>query len=35
MVLLQSVLVGKARKVYSAMSVEQCGQYDYVKQAVL
>ena len=35
MVLLQSVLVGKAREVYSAMSVEQSGQYDYVKQAVL
>jgi len=35
MVLLQIVLVGKAREVYSAMSVEQSGQYDYVKQAVL
>jgi len=30
-VLLQSVLVGKAREVYSTMSVEQSGQYDYVK----
>ena len=35
MVLLQSVLMGKAREVYSAMSVEQSGQYNYVKQAVL
>ena len=35
MVLLQSVLVGKAREVYSAMSVEQSSQYDNVKQAVL
>ena len=26
---------GEAREVYSAMSVEQSGQYDYVKQAVL
>jgi len=34
-VLLQSVLVGKAREVYSAMTVEQSAQYDYVKQAVL
>ena len=34
MVLLQSVLVGKAREVYSAMTVEQSAQYD-VKQAVL
>jgi len=33
MVLLQNVL--EARGVYSAMSVEQSGQYDYVKQAVL
>ena len=31
MVLLQSALVGKAREVYSTMSVEQSGQYDYVK----
>ena len=35
MVLLQSVLVGNAREVYSAMSVEQSSQYDNVKQAVL
>ena len=35
MVLLQSVLVGKAREVYSAMTVEQSAQYDHVKQAVL
>jgi len=35
MVLLQSVLVGKAREVYSAMTVEQSTQYDHVKQAVL
>ena len=35
MVLLQSVLIGKAREVYSAMSVEQSGQYDNVKQAIL
>ena len=35
MVLLQSVLIGKAREVYSAMSVEQSEQYDNVKQAIL
>ena len=35
MVLLQSVIVGKAREVYSAMTVEQSSQYDHVKQAVL
>ena len=35
MLLLQSVLVGKAREVYSAMSVEQSSQYDLVKKAVL
>ena len=35
MVLLQSVLVGKAREVYSAMTVEKSSQYDHVKQAVL
>ena len=34
-VLLQSVLVGKAREVYTAMSVEQSLQYDNIKQAVL
>ena len=35
MLLLQSVLVGKARDVYSTMSVEQSSQYDHVKRAVL
>ena len=35
MVLLQSVLTGKTREVYSALSVEQSSQYDHVKQVVL
>ena len=35
MVLLQSVLTGKAREFYSALSVEQSAQYDHVKQVVL
>ena len=35
MVLLQSVLTGKTREVYSALSVEQSAQYDHVKQVVL
>ena len=35
MLLLQSVLVGKAREVYSAMSLEHSSQYDLVKKAVL
>jgi len=35
MVLLQSVLTGKAREVYSALSVEQSARYDHVKQVVL
>ena len=35
MLLLQSVLVGKACEVYSAMSLEQSSQYDLVKKAVL
>ena len=35
MLLLQSVLVGKAREVYSAMSIEQSLQYDLVKKAIL
>jgi len=35
MLLLQSVLVGKAREVYSAMSIEQSSQYDLVKKAIL
>ena len=33
--LLQSVLTGKAREVYSALSVEQSSQYDAVKSAIL
>jgi len=33
--LLQSVLTGKAREVYSALSVEQSSQYDAVKTAIL
>jgi len=33
MLLLQSVLVGKAREVYSAMSIEQSLQYDLVNKA--
>ena len=35
MLLLQSVLVGKACEVYSAMSLEHSSQYDLVKKAVL
>ena len=35
MLLLQSVVVGKAREVYSAMSLEHSSQYDLVKTAVL
>jgi len=35
MLLLQSVLVGKAREVYSTMSIEQSSQYDLVKKAIL
>ena len=35
MLLLQSVLVGKAREVYSAMSLEYSSQYNLVKKAVL
>ena len=35
MLLLQSVLVGKAHEVYSAMSIEQSLQYDLVKKAIL
>ena len=35
MMLLQSVLTGKAREVYSALSVEQSVQYDHVKQVIL
>ena len=35
MLLLQSVLVGKAREVYSAMSIEHSSQYNVVKKAIL
>ena len=35
MLLLQSVLVGKAHEVYSAMSVGYSFQYDLVKKAAL
>ena len=35
MALLQSVLTGKVREVYSVLSVEQISQYDHVKQVVL
>ena len=35
MLLLQSVLVGKAREVYSGMSIEQSSQYNHVKTAIL
>ena len=33
--LLQSVLVGKAQEVYSALSPDECSDYDTVKQAIL
>ena len=33
--LLQSVLIGKAREVYSALSVEQSTAYDLVKSKIL
>ena len=33
--LLQSVLVGKAREVYLSMTVEQSAQYDLVKSTIL
>ena len=33
--LLQSVLVGKAREVYSALSVEQSADYEIVKREIL
>ena len=35
MLLLQSVLVGKAREIYSAMPLEQSSQYETVKKAIL
>jgi len=34
-VLLQSVLIGKARKIYSALPVEQCARYAIVKESIL
>ena len=33
--LLQSVFVGRAREIYSSLSIEQCQNYDAVKKAVL
>ena len=33
--LLQSVFIGKAREIYSSLSLEQCSNYDVVKKAVL
>ena len=33
--LLQSVFIGKAREIYSFLSIEQCHDYDLVKKAVL
>ena len=33
--LLQSVFTGKAREIYSSLSIEQCQNYDAVKKAVL
>ena len=33
--LLQSVLVGKAREVYSSMTVEQSARYEFVKSTIL
>ena len=35
MLLLQSVLMDKARKVYSSMSIEQSSQYETIKKAIL
>jgi len=32
MALLQSVLTGKAREVYSALSVKQSSEYNYIKR---
>jgi len=34
-VLLQSVLIGKAREIYSALSVEQSARYAIVKESIL
>ena len=33
--LLQSVFIGKAREIYSSLSIKQCQNYDAVKKAVL
>ena len=33
--LLQSVLVGKAQEIYGSLSVEQCSNYEHVKEAIL
>ena len=33
--LLQSVFIGKAREIYSSLSIEQCHDYEVVKKAVL
>ena len=33
--LLQSVLVGKAQKIYGSLSVEQSSNYEHVKEAIL
>ena len=31
----QSVLVGKAQEVYGSLSVEQCCNYEHIKEAIL
>lgn len=33
--MLQSVLTGKAAEIYSALSIEQCSDYDIVKSEIL
>ena len=33
--LLQSVLVGKAKEIYGSLSVEQSSNYEHVKEAIL
>ena len=33
--LLQSVLVGKAQEIYGSLSVEQSSNYEHVKEAIL
>ena len=35
LLLLQGVLVGKVREIYSAMSIEQSSQYEIVKKTIL